>query len=56
MSDLQTQIRDYAGYVERTAPDPVARVRTPSAFREWLTELICRLRNLGSTGEVGGCG
>ena len=56
MSDLQSQIRDYAAYVEVTAPDPVARVRSPSALREWLAAILCRLRNLGSTGEVGGCG
>ena len=56
MTDLSMQIRDYAAYVELTAPDPIARVRPPSTFREWLAELICRLRNLGSTGEVGGCG
>ncbi len=56
MSELSTQIRDYAAYVELSAPDPIARVRTPSTFREWLAGLICRLRNRGSTGEIGGCG
>ena len=56
MSDLRTQIRDYAAYVEQVAPDPVARTRAPSAIRNWLAWVVCRLRNLGSTGEIGGCG
>lgn len=56
MSDLRTQIRDYAAYVEHTAPDPIARVRPPASLREWLAAILCRLRNLGSTSELGGCG
>jgi len=55
MADLQTQLRDYAVYVEKLSPQLMVRATATSPWWRRLADALRRLREFWPTGRVSGC-